>query len=126
GKNVLRYAGGDGHFLGVAASGFNGPLGLAFGPLGHLFVGAAVSNVVMRFNSSGTLIRTYTAGPSHSQAAGVAFDAQGRMYVAYSLTNEIWRFDPNTGANLGLFASGSGLNTPISMIFDHDGNLLVG
>ena len=127
-NKVLRYEAETGALVGDIAqgSGLIGPVGLAFGPNGHLYVGAALSNAVYEFTAAGQLIKTFTA-PGHNNATGVLFDGAGLMYVAQSVTNAVVRFDPVTGQNLGVFASGGGLSIPIGLTYTPDGStLLVG
>lgn len=125
-NSVLRFNGTTGALVDVFASGngMNGTVGLTFGPGGDLYVGAALSNAVYRFNSQGQFIRTYGGG-SLSSATGVLFDSQNRLLTAYSVSNRIQRYNLN-GTAAGSFAVTAALNTPIGMIMDPDGNLLVG
>jgi outer membrane protein assembly factor BamB len=50
----------------------------------------------------------------------------GSLYVASRGNNTILRYDAASGAFLGTFASGNGLNQPLGVIFGPDGNLYVG
>lgn len=125
GDQVLKYHGATGEFLGVAAqgNGMDGPVGLAFGPEGNLYVGAALSNRVYVFGPNGAFVRTqFCAG--FSNAVGVAV-ANGRVFSSQSVSNNVVTFDGASGACQGVFAS-SGLSIPIYMIIGPDGNLLVG
>jgi streptogramin lyase len=126
-RQVLRYDGSTGAFLGVAGQGggLNGPVGLTFGPDGSMYVGAALSNRIYRFSPAGTLLRTYVPGVM-SNATGVAIGPDGMLYAAMSVTNVVARFDPETGALLGTFGAGTGLNIPIYMNLTPGGDLLVG
>lgn len=126
-KQVLRYNGTSGAFLGVAASGggLNGPVGLTFGLDGSMYIGGALSNRIYRFSPSGTLLRTYNPG-SLSNATGVTIGGDGMLYAAMSNSNVVARFNPDTGALLGTFGAGSGLNTPIYSLIAPGGDLLVG
>lgn len=124
---VLRYDGDTGSFVGVAAEGhgMRGPVGLTVGSNGDLFIGAALSNTIYQFTTSGAFVRSFTTGGSHRQATGVAFGTDGLLYVAESVTNEVMRLDVGTGVFSGPFAT-TGLSTPIYMTFGPDGSLLTG
>ncbi len=56
---------------------------------------------------------------------GVLLDSQNRLITAYSVSNRIQRYNLN-GTTAGSFGVTGFLNTPIGMILDPDGNLLVG
>lgn len=125
-NSVLRFDGATGAFQDVFAwgNGMNGTVGLTFASNGDLYVGAAISNAAYRFNSQGQFIRTYGGG-ALSNVTGVLFDSQNRLLTAYSVSNRIQRYNLN-GTSAGSFAVTGSLNTPIGMILDPDGNLLVG
>ncbi|MBL8885962.1 MAG: NHL repeat-containing protein [Phycisphaerales bacterium] len=125
-NSVLRFDGANGAFKDVFASGNGmvGTVGLTFASNGDLYVGAALSNAAYRFNSSGQFIRTYGGG-SLSNVTGVLLDSQNRLITAYSVSNRIQRYNLN-GTTAGSFGVTGFLNTPIGMILDPDGNLLVG
>lgn len=125
-NSVLRFDGASGAFKDVFASGngMNGTVGLTFAPNGDLYVGAALSNAAYRFNSQGQFIRTYGGG-ALSNVTGVLLDSQNRLLTAYSVSNRIQRYNLN-GVSAGSFGVTGFLNTPIGMILDPDGNLLVG
>lgn len=126
-KQVLRYSGSTGAFLGIAAAGggLNGPVGLTFGPDGSMYVGGALSNRIYRFSPAGTLLRTYSPG-TLSNATGVAIGLDGMLYASMSVSNVVARFNPDTGALLGTFGAGTGLNTAIYSTIAPGGDLLVG
>ena len=56
---------------------------------------------------------------------GVIIGPDGMLYVSSGQTDEVFRFDPVSGAFLGVFASGGGLNRPWDLAFGPDGNLYV-
>lgn len=51
--------------------------------------------------------------------------AAQELLVADSLTDSVRRYDPATGAFLGTFASGGGLDAPFGLAYGPDGNLYV-
>ena len=65
----------------------------------------------------------YPGYPSADNTAGSAFDANGNFYVTDDYSGQISEYDPN-GNLTGIFASG--LQNPLSLVFDNSGNLYVG
>ena len=49
----------------------------------------------------------------------------GNLYVSDEINNYVLRFNGTTGALIGTFASGGGLNSPAGLVFGPDGNLYV-
>lgn len=97
----------------------------AIGQAKDVWVSSYISNQITRFSESGTVLGTIT----HSSLAGplgMSVGAGGDVFVASELTNSIERFSSVTGAWLGTFASGTGLDGPTSIIFDSGGNGYVG
>jgi sugar lactone lactonase YvrE len=101
---------------------------LAFDPEGRLWVTGS-SLGVERYESDGRLIDRLS--PSHDalyMATGLAYGPDGHMYVAFSSTiydDEIIRFHGRTGAYMGVYASGAGLEGATGVTFGPDGNLYV-
>jgi DNA-binding beta-propeller fold protein YncE len=56
---------------------------------------------------------------------GLAFGADGNLYVSSFSSDIIERYDCITGAFLGIFASGGGLEGPMGLAFGPDGDLYV-
>jgi hypothetical protein len=55
----------------------------------------------------------------------LAFGPDGNLYVAAPRTASILKYDGRTGAAMGTFASGNGLNDCVDLTFGPDGNLYV-
>jgi Tol biopolymer transport system component len=58
----------------------------------------------------------------------MAIGPDGLLYIADGIygANAVKRFDPETGAYLGIFASNAALSNPIGVVFGPDGDLYVG
>ena len=134
---VQRYSGTTGAFLGTIATvpfgvdptfGFAlGPLGLAFGPDGNLYVGNDFTNDVQRYNgTTGASLGTFVSVGLDSPT-GLIFGPDGNLYVASFNTNDVQRYNGRTGAFQRNFvtAGAGGLNGPTGLAFGQDGNLYV-
>jgi len=86
-----------------------------------LFVGGFYSSDVTEYTTEGVFVRTVV--PSGSDGLdgieAVRFGPDGMLYIGD--TTSIRRFDPNTGAYLGVFATGFSYATDIA--FDRSGDL---
>jgi sugar lactone lactonase YvrE len=122
-------------FVATGNGGLAGPLDLAFGPNGNLFVanGTPPSGVtnnsygVLEFDAtSGSFVTTYIGSKNVTDPRGLAFDQEGRLYVADADTNAVHRFD-SQGNFLDdpVSASASSLRFPLGMSFDAQGDMLV-
>lgn len=94
----------------IAASGcgLDLPSGLLIDPFGNLLVSSLRTNSVIRYSPTGACLGTLVASGSGglSQPYGMHVTASGELSVASRLTNQILRYNVNTGAFLGVFASG--------------------
>jgi sugar lactone lactonase YvrE len=61
-----------------------------------------------------------------TSVVGVVRPGNGALYVSTHAASTVLQVDPETGANLGVFASGGGLMTATGLAFGPDGNLYVG
>lgn len=131
---VQRYSGTTGAFLGTIATvpfgvdptfGFAlGPLGLAFGPDGNLYVGNDFTNDVQRYSgTTGAFLGTFVSAGLDSPT-GLTFGPDGNLYVSSFNTNIVQRYNGRTGALMGTFAS-DGLDGPEQLAFGPDDNLYV-
>lgn len=130
GDEVRRYDGATGTNLGVFAMPSVGPMSLAFGPDGHLYVANNTSDDVLRFQGqTGAPMGTFVSSGSGGlkEPGDLVFGVDGNLYIASSVSNEVLRYDGQTGAFLDAFvAAGSGgLSTPIGLAFGPDGKLYV-
>src|SRR6266540_1959196 len=123
GTGTIRRFSPTGEDLGYFATGFHGPTGLAFDPVGTLYVavGRSDNGAIRQFSPTGEDLGNFVTGLNYPIA--LAFDPAGNLYVASGLDNTIHRFAP-TGEDLGTFAS-SGLAGPSGLAFDPAGNLYV-
>ena len=73
---MFRYDGKTGAFLGVFVQaqnngGLDHPLGLAFGPDGHLYVGGAESHSIVRFNgTTGAFMNVFVPAERFTERRG--------------------------------------------------------
>lgn len=110
-NDVLKYNGSTGALVSTFVPAGDHGLGLAygmqFGPNGNLFVASYTTNSILEYNgTTGGFIQTIGAGSPLTGPAGISFGPDGNLYVAGSTSGpngEILKFDPNTGAYIGLF-----------------------
>ncbi|BCW97338.1 MAG: hypothetical protein KatS3mg024_0165 [Armatimonadota bacterium] len=125
-NRVLRFDP-DGRYRGVftADPGLIGPLGIAVGPDGKVYVSAESSGraSVRRYSSDGTFEREYYTF-SLSSPFGVALDAANNLYVSSYSGDEVVRWLAS-GAYDGTFASSGGMDGPAGICFDSQGRLYV-
>ena len=116
---VLKFNGLSGAPSGsFAASPLNGPHGLAFGPGGDLFVSNDTGNKIDRFQAGTGVYLSTLSTTGLFNPANMQFGPDGNLYVANRGTNSaITRYNPNSGAFIDVFASGSGLTAPQALVF---------
>jgi streptogramin lyase len=124
--SVLRYSGTTGQFLGTFVSSGSGGLSittdLVFGPDGNLYVNGFNSNAVLRYDGhTGAFLGAFVAAGSGglSGPQGLVFGPDGNLYVSSMNSNQVLEYDGLSGAFKGVFASGSGLNGPTYLVFQH-------
>jgi len=94
------------------------PEALACDAQGNLFIGEPIGGKVVRITPTG---EESTLPETFEEPAGLAFDAEGNLYVADEDTNTITKITPQGATSV------QGLSfTPISLIVDAQGDLLVG
>jgi len=151
--NYSLGAGYTGDSLAPTAATLNSPKGIAFDPLGNLYIADTKNNVVRQVNAATQTITTFagTGAPGYggdngpaigAQLAGptgVASDAAGNIYIADSVNNVVRRVDVltqniTTVAGGGTPASGNGdggpatsatLSGPRGVVVDAYGNLYI-
>src|SRR2546428_615567 len=64
-------------------------------------------------------------GGGHLGLEDFTLGPDGNVYVTDVATNNVKKFNGTTGAFIGVFASGGGLNLPQGLSFGPDGNLYV-
>jgi hypothetical protein len=141
--SILKYDGSTGEYLGVFVSagsgGLSAPVGLTFGPDGHLYVGTtnhSGPDAVLRFqgpleSNPGAFIDTFVAsgsgGLDRVPSGGIWFRPDGDLYVTSGDTSSVLRFNGTTGAFVEtVVASGEGgLSAGGGITWDDDGLLYV-
>jgi hypothetical protein len=126
---VVRYNGLTGELIGTFATGLAGALTLHFGPGGDLFVNSL--NSIKRFHGlTGAPLGDFVA-PGAGGLTGVTdflFVPGGNLLVSGSsggANDKILEYDPISGAFIGVFAEGNGLNLPKGMTLGPEGDLYV-
>ena len=110
----------------ASGGGLDNPIGLTFGPDGHLYVGSGDTNQVLRYDgATGAFLGVFASSPLLNGVRHVNFGPDGDLYVANGGGDNIVAFDGVSGAVRGVFASAPGLNGPTSFTFGPDGNLYV-
>ncbi len=104
------------------------PQSLVAGTNGDLYVNN--QDKILRFDGqTGAYMGAVVTGLTDSKS--FVFGPDGNFYVANGdasngSTPQILKFDGATGASLGVFATGGGMQEPMSLAFAPDGNLYVG
>ena len=86
------------------------------------------SGMVQHYDDSGNLLETLNTTQG-GFTTGMAFDGAGNLYVTNFSANSVSKFNNSGGlidADFLGAASGSGLSTPESIVFDNAGNFFVG
>lgn len=125
---VLRYDG-SGALVGPFASGggLDNPVGVTFGPDGHLYVVSADTNQVLRYDgATGAFLGVVVGPPALDAPRHLNFAPDGALCVANARTSQILRFDARTGASRGVAAQHASLNATTGFTFGPDGDLWVG
>ncbi|MBK8101652.1 MAG: NHL repeat-containing protein [Planctomycetes bacterium] len=115
----------NGAFTGVFArgGGLDNPVGLTFGPDGHLWVASGNTNQVLRFDGqTGAPLGVFANVTAPRQ---LQFGPDGNLYVCSGSTASVLRFRPD-GTTLGVFVQGSVIGGNTSMTFGPDLHLYVG
>lgn len=126
GDQVLEFSASDGRFVRVAAEhpDLDGPVGLAVGPDGILYVSGGISGGIFLFDvETGAFIRRIA--PDFGNVTGLLPAPDGSLFAASGIEGEVRAYDPGTGRLLRVVARGGGLSIPIGITLDAEGNLLV-
>ncbi|HXV60677.1 MAG TPA: NHL repeat-containing protein [Vicinamibacteria bacterium] len=123
---VVAYDGSSARLF-AASPELAGPVGLTFGPDGHLYVAAGDSNRILRYDGgTGAPIDVFIEDPRLESPGNIAFGPHGGLYVADAVRNQILRYDLETRAFDRVAAEGQGLDGPVSFTFGPDDDLYVG
>jgi outer membrane protein assembly factor BamB len=126
---------GAGPFVTLAG---NGGLNLPHKPLlfpdGNLYVASAANDRILRYDgTTGAFLNAFIQPNANGLGAtdldypvDMAFGPDGNLYVSSQLNDAILRFNPNTGAFLGSFASGGILDGPSGITFANGSLYAVG
>src|SRR5687768_1369652 len=108
-------------------TGLSDPQSVTFRTDGVMFVAARAWNDIRRWDPTlarFVVVASNTTSPL-SQPTALRFGPDGKLYVASYGTGTVLRFDGQTFAFLGIFASGNGLVAPGGIAFGPDGELYV-
>jgi hypothetical protein len=82
-------------FVSAGSGGLNGPVGLVFGPDGHLYVSSSATHEVLRYDgTTGVFIDAFVSAGSGglSVPIGLVFGPDGHLYVSSSNPAEVLRY----------------------------------
>lgn len=94
---------------GFANAGTLGPIGLAFGPDGNLYVGDYITGFIYKFGPGGGVASAATqlnTTPIPGAAAGLAFDKEGNLYLARQSMGDVVQLNPSDASILRTVVSG--------------------
>ena len=118
--------------FGISSGAFDGPVDVAFGRDGGLYVLDSGNGRVQRFDSFGNFVSTWGSSGSRPgefrDPMALAVDAEGSVYVADTGNHRIQKFDAEGKFLLlwGSLGSRSGdFKSPNDLVFDGDGTLWV-
>ena len=90
----------------------------------NLFVTSQMDKTVKEYDgASGAFVKTAASGGALGDPLGLAIAPDGKLLVSDGQTNQVKRYDPSTGASVGVLAS-SNLAGPEGMTV-HGGSLYV-
>lgn len=126
--SVLRYDDATGAYLGLlddqGHSGFNGAIGLTFGPDGGLYLCRGYANAVFRYSPGNSGFQVFTSGGDLSGPHTCAFGGPDNdLYVANYGNGTVQRFDGVTGIYKSTIASG--LGSAVGVAVDAAGNVYI-
>lgn len=125
-NSVTEYDGQSGDFIRTFADeGITGPSGLRFTPNGNLLVynDDFDAGYITEYNTNGSLVGVFASNLGGG-AGALDFGKNGNLFVSNVYTDSVEQFAVD-GTDLGLFASGGGLDGPHGHAFGPDGNLFV-
>ena len=117
-----------GTFRGVFADGggLAKPVGLTYGPDGHVYVAKGDSQEVLRYHgATGAFLGAFVNDPGLASPRNLNFGHDGDLYVGDGTLDQVRRYDGASGAFVGVFAQHPLLDGPTSLTFGPDGHLYV-
>jgi glucose/arabinose dehydrogenase len=112
-SEILRYNGHTGAFLDAfvpsGSGGLLSPLGLVFGPDGHLYVSSQQTHQILEYDGqTGAFLHAHIKSGQGGlrDPAGLVFGPDGNLYVSSYGSGQVLRYDGTTGVFLGVSASG--------------------
>ena len=125
--SILRYDGTTGAFIDpLVPSGSGGLTDPGPSPLARMatYTSQLLSAILKYRRADRQLPWCVCCLPGHAPV-GLAFGADGNLYVANHDAGNVLRLNGQTGASMGVFASGGGLTYSATVLFGPDGNLYV-
>jgi hypothetical protein len=111
----------SGAFLGKLldpSDGLNSPVGLRVGPDGMLYIGNQGNGVINRYDFATDTLSVFAT--TSFAPTDIQFTAAGDLLTSDFSGNQVFRFDLDTGDNLGAFTTGGSLVQPTNMLIDGD------
>jgi len=125
--NVLEYDS-NGKFVRTFATGggLKNPVGLTFGPDGHLYVGSGDTGKVLKYDGkTGKFLGVFADGGGLVGVRNLNFGPRGNLFVCSGPKNQVLEYEQKTGRFVRVFAQDAALRGPTSMTFGPDGDLYV-
>lgn len=130
---ILRFDGETGQLVGPfvqpGAGGLKGAHNPIFGPDGHLYVKSDGPRILRFDGATGRFLNTFvdSGTPGFTTLAQMAWGPDGHLYTDLAGTglNQVYRWHGQTGAFLGVAASGQGIQRICGIAFGADGLLYV-
>ena len=114
---------------GSAQAGLSGPIGIAFGPDGNLYVASAGNNKIASFNgvTGETINEEFVPSNSNEldRPQGITWGPDGNLYVVSLRDNNISVYDSTANLLRIIGEFSDGLDIPHGVTFGPDGNLYV-
>ncbi len=102
-------------FVPAGFGGLGGPLDNRFEPNGDFLVSSFNTGTVKRYSSTGAYLGDFVSVGGATQ--GIEVGPDGNLYVGDYQNSMIKKYNRATGALLGVFASGGGLQQPNNFLF---------
>ena len=111
-------------FVSSGRNGIQAVRDMQYGPDGNLYVTSQANNSIYQLDPQGNFLKVFATGGTSLNRQ--TFGPDGNLYVTDDgPTSQVLRFNGQTGAYMGVFASGGGLGLPRGLKFGPDGNLYV-